>query len=380
MSGSTIGKLFRVTTWGESFGPAIGAVIDGCPAGLSVNEEMIQHLLDMRRPGGSFFSSQRKETDRVEILSGVFKGKTCGGPISLLIRSVDQRLADYSELSGIFRPGHADYTYFKKYGIRDVRGGGRSSGRETAARVAAGAVAELFLNEIGVELLSYTRSIGPVAIKEELFSQDEITKNPFYMPDEEAAKRAANYVKELKGRGDSCGGIIECKVANLPAGLGEPVFDKLDADLSKALMSVGAVKAVEIGDGMAATFHTGSQNNDEFAQRNGRILKLSNHAGGVLGGISDGSCLIARAAVKPTPSISLPQRTVKESGEETLVRIKGRHDTVLVPRAVPVIEAMTALTLADHLLENMTSRLDKIKSFYSDKNVEIKRNEDPPSG
>ena len=371
MSGSTFGKLFRVTTWGESHGAAIGAVIDGCPAGLPLNESDIQTFLDRRKPGQSKYTTKRNETDQAEILSGVFEGRTTGTPISIIVRNQDQRSRDYGNLAYTYRPGHADYTFTQKYGIRDYRGGGRSSGRETIGRVAAGAIASLLLKELGIELAAYARSIGPVSVPEDEYRFSEITENSLYMPNNQAAAKAAEYLDSLIAAQDSCGGTIECQVAGLPAGLGEPVFDKLDACLAKAVMSIGAVKAVEIGEGLHAASLTGSINNDAFASENGRIYKKTNHSGGVLGGMSDGSTLIVRTAVKPTPSISQAQQTVTEDGEETSISIHGRHDPIIVPRAVVVIESMTALTLADLLLENMGSRLDKVKAYYTEeKNVQ----------
>ncbi len=371
MSGSTFGRLFRVTTWGESHGAAIGAVIDGCPAGLPLSEADIQTFLDRRKPGQSKYTTKRNEADQVDILSGIFEGRTTGTPISLIVRNQDQRSRDYGNLAYTFRPGHADYTFTQKYGIRDYRGGGRSSGRETIGRVAAGAVASLLIKELGIGLISYAKSIGPVHIPEEDYHFTEITENSLYMPNNEAAAKAAEHLDTLIADQDSCGGTIECRVTGLPAGLGETVFDKLDACLAKAVMSVGAVKAVEIGDGLQAASLTGSVNNDAFASENGRIYKKTNHSGGVLGGMSDGSTLIVRAAVKPTPSISQTQQTVTEDGEETSISIHGRHDPIIVPRAVVVIESMTALTLADLLLENMGSRLDKVKAYYTEeKNVQ----------
>jgi chorismate synthase len=364
MSGSTFGKLFRVTTWGESHGAAIGAVIDGCPAGLSLCENDIQIFLDRRRPGQNKYTTKRNETDQVEILSGLFEGKTTGTPISLLVRNQDQRSHDYGNIAYTYRPGHADYTFTEKYGFRDYRGGGRSSGRETIGRVAGGAVASLLLHEMGINLISYAKSIGPVSVSPQDYTFSEITQNSLYMPSNEAAAKAAAYLDEIMKNMDSCGGTIECMVTGLPVGLGEPVFDKLDASLAKAVMSIGAVKAVELGDGIDSALSAGSQNNDEFGSADGVIYKRTNHSGGVLGGISDGSQLVLRASVKPTASISRIQHTVTTSGEETDISIHGRHDPIIVPRAVVVVESMTALALADLLLENMSSRLDKVKAYY----------------
>lgn len=367
MSGSSFGKIFRVTTWGESHGPAVGAVIDGCPAGIPLTENDVQAFLDRRRPGQSKYTTKRQETDSVEILSGVFEGKTTGTPISMIVRNQDQRSRDYGEIAFSYRPGHADYTFKEKYGFRDYRGGGRSSGRETIGRVAAGAVASLFLQELGITLRAYTKALGPYCVPEEEYHFSEIQENSFYMPNNAVAREAGEYVSSLMAECDSCGGIIECTADGLPAGLGEPVFDKLDALLAQAVMSIGAVKGVEIGDGFRASSSTGSKNNDPFYMQDGNVRKRTNHSGGTLGGMSDGSCLILRAAVKPTASIARPQHTVNESGEEIEMTVRGRHDPVIVPRAVVVVESMTAVTIADLLLQNMSARLDRIKDFYNNK-------------
>ena len=362
MAGNTFGKIFRITTWGESHGKALGVVVDGVPAGLPVSEADIQAFLDRRKPGGSRFSTPRKEADAVQILSGVFEGKTTGTPISLLIPNTSQRSADYSEIASYYRPGHADYTFDQKYGFRDYRGGGRSSGRETAGRVAAGAVASLFLDQLGIRVCAYTKSIGPVFC--ERFCEEEIRNNPLCMPDAQAACRAEAYLEECMERQDSSGGVVECFADGVPAGLGDPVFDKLDAALAGAVMSIGAVKAVEIGDGTSVSRARGSENNDPFRMRDGHVEKETNHAGGILGGISDGSRILLRAHIKPTPSVFSEQRTVNRDGEDITIRIKGRHDPVIVPRAVVVVEAMTTLVLADALLSNMGARLDGVREFY----------------
>lgn len=365
MSGSTYGKLFRVTTWGESHGPGIGAVIDGCPAGLPLGEDDIQKFLDRRKPGQSRYTTKRNESDTVEILSGVFEGKTTGTPISILVRNQDQRSRDYGNIAFLYRPGHADYPFDQKYGFRDYRGGGRSSGRETIGRVAAGAIASRLLEEMGIRVQAYTKSIGPFSVSEDQYNYSEITENSLYMPDNATAEKAGEYIASLMSEKDSCGGIIECIADGLPAGLGEPVFDKLDALLAQAVMSVGAVKGVEIGDGFAVSTSRGSQNNDPFYMDQGVVRKKTNHAGGSLGGMSDGSRLILRAAVKPTSSIARSQQTVNNSGEDAEITVLGRHDPVIVPRAVVVIESMTAITLADLLLRNMSSKLDYLKKIYS---------------
>ncbi len=362
MSQSSFGNKFKVTTWGESHGKALGAVIDGCPAGLPLCEEDIQKFLDRRKPGQSRYTTARKEGDLVEILSGVFEGKTTGTPISLMVRNTDQRSRDYGNIAYSYRPGHADYTFDQKYGFRDYRGGGRSSGRETIGRVAAGAIASKILEELGISICTYTRSIGPVEIAS--FNKEEIHQNAFYMPDAQAAVKAGEYLEECMKNQDSAGGVIECRITGTPAGLGEPVFDKLGALLAHALMSIGAVKAVEIGDGIAVTSSNGSTDNDGFTVKDGEIIKTSNHAGGIMGGISDGSEIILRAHIKPTPSISQPQQTVTKDKEPLSLEIHGRHDPVIVPRAVVVVESMAAITLADALFVNMSSQMDKVRDFY----------------
>ncbi|MEF2694921.1 MAG: chorismate synthase [Blautia wexlerae] len=362
MSQSSFGNKFKVTTWGESHGKALGAVIDGCPAGLPLCEEDIQKFLDRRKPGQSRYTTARKEGDLVEILSGVFEGKTTGTPISLMVRNTDQRSRDYGNIAYSYRPGHADYTFDQKYGFRDYRGGGRSSGRETIGRVGAGAIASKILGELGISICTYTKSIGPIEIAS--FNKEEIHQNAFYMPDAQAAVKAGKYLEECMKNQDSAGGVIECRITGTPAGLGEPVFDKLSALLAHALMSIGAVKAVEIGDGIAVTSSNGSTDNDGFTVKDGEIIKTSNHAGGIMGGISDGSEIILRAHIKPTPSISQPQQTVTKDKEPLSLEIHGRHDPVIVPRAVVVVESMAAITLADALFVNMSSQMDKVRDFY----------------
>lgn len=362
MSQSSFGNKFKVTTWGESHGKALGAVVDGCPAGLPLCEEDIQVFLDRRKPGQSRYTTARKEGDLVEILSGVFEGKTTGTPISLMVRNTDQRSRDYGNIAYSYRPGHADYTFDQKYGFRDYRGGGRSSGRETIGRVAAGAIASKILGELGISICTYTKSIGPVEITS--FDKEEINNNAFYMPDSQAAVKAGEYLEECMKNQDSAGGVIECRITGTPAGLGDPVFDKLSALLAHALMSIGAVKAVEIGDGIGVTSLNGSTDNDGFTIKNGQITKTSNHAGGIMGGISDGSEIILRAHIKPTPSISQPQQTVTKDKEPLSLEIHGRHDPVIVPRAVVVVESMAAITLTDALFANMSARMDNIRSFY----------------
>ena len=346
MAGSSFGNQFRITTWGESHGKGLGVVIDGCPAGLSLSEEDIQKYLDRRKPGVSQYVTKRKESDTAKIMSGVFEGRTTGTPISIMVLNEDQRSADYSDIEMFYRPGHADYTFDSKYGFRDYRGGGRSSGRETIARVAAGAVAAKILKELGIEITAYTQCIGGIGIDYSRFDIEERDRNPFSVPDKEAAVSIENKAKETIENFDSLGGIIECVVKGMPAGIGEPVFDKLDAQLSKAVMSIGATKGIEIGDGFMVAETTGSENNDEFYNDNGHIAKRTNHSGGVLGGMSDGSDIIFRTAIKPTPSISSLQSTVSRNGDEMQVCIKGRHDPVIVPRAVVVVETMAAFAAA----------------------------------
>lgn len=365
MSGSTYGTLFRISTWGESHGRGLGVVIDGCPAGLPLSTDDIQRFLDRRRPGQSRYATRRSEADQAEILSGVFEGYTTGTPISVLVQNQDQRSRDYGNIKECYRPGHADYTFDTKYGFRDYRGGGRSSGRETIGRTAGGAVACKFLESLGIQFHTYTRSIGDIYIPESDICFDHILQNPLYMPNNHYAQKAMDFLEDCIKNKDSAGGILECVIDGIPAGIGEPVFEKLDASLAKAFMSIGAVKGVEIGDGFAAASSTGSQNNDSFISREGQIQKGSNHAGGILGGISDGSRITIRAAVKPTPSIAQEQHTITKSLENTSLVIAGRHDPVIVPRAVVVAEAMAALTIADLLLINMSSRLDRIIDFYN---------------
>lgn len=365
MYGSTYGTLFKITTWGESHGKGIGVIVDGCPAGLKLTEEDIQKFLNRRKPGQSKFTTPRKEADSIEILSGTFNEKTTGTPISLMVYNQDQRSHDYSEIANYYRPGHADLNYDTKFGFRDYRGGGRSSARETIGRVAAGAIAIKILNELGISLCTYTASIGPISIDKDNFKIDSIMENPLYMPDTIAAQKAEKYLETCMEKHNSTGGIIECIIKNTPVGIGEPVFEKLNANLGKAILSIGAVKGFEIGDGFHVAKVTGVENNDSYTfDEKGDIEKTSNHSGGILGGISDGSDIVLRAAFKPTPSIGSTQKTVNKIGEEIEINIKGRHDPVIVPRAVVVVESMVAITLLDMLLGSMTSRLDNIKKFF----------------
>lgn len=365
MAGSTYGTIFKITTWGESHGKALGVVVDGCPAGLPLSEADIQVYLDRRKPGQSRIATPRKEDDSVEILSGVFEGLTTGTPISLIVYNTSQRSADYSEIASYYRPGHADYTFDAKYGFRDYRGGGRSSGRETIGRVAAGAIAAKLLREMGISITAYTRSIGPIEADISKFDRDVILSTPTAMPDRHASALAEAYLQETMSQSDSSGGVMECLIEGVPAGIGDPVFEKLDANLGKALLSIGAVKAVEIGDGIKVSKAIGSENNDAFCMDGDRIIKKTNHAGGILGGISDGSPILLRAHVKPTPSIFRPQDTVNKNGEEISIQIKGRHDPVILPRAVVVMESMVAITLLDALLVNMSAKAENVISFYS---------------
>lgn len=356
MSYNTIGQLFRVTTWGESHGPAIGCVVDGCPPGIPLTPEDIQGYLDRRRPGQSRYTTQRREPDQVEILSGVFpdddgRQVTTGTPISLVIRNVDQRSKDYGNIKDKFRPGHADYTYFEKYGIRDPRGGGRSSARETAMRVAAGAVARKVLSEVVIR--GALIRIGPHEIDRANWSWDEVDSNPFFSPDHGSVQTWAAYLDQVRKSGSSAGAVVEVVAEGVPAGLGAPIYGKLDQDLASALMSINAVKAVEIGAGMAAAELSGEENSDEMRiGSDGRPVFLTNNAGGILGGISTGQPVVCRFAVKPTSSILSPRKTVDRFGNETEIVTKGRHDPCVGIRAVPVGEAMVALVLADHALRH----------------------------
>ena len=364
LAGSTYGTIFKITTWGESHGKGIGVVIDGCPSGIPLCEDDIQKYLNRRKPGQSKFSTPRKEDDKVEILSGVFEGKTTGTPISLVVMNTSQRSGDYSEIASYYRPGHADYTFDMKYGFRDYRGGGRSSGRETIGRVAAGAVAAKVLEILGVEIHAYTRAIGDFVVTDEDFNMDDVFSNPLYMPSGKVADDAATYLEKVREESDSLGGIAECIATGVPAGIGEPVFEKLDANLSKALVSIGSVKAFEIGDGIKVAKMLGSENNDSFTTEDGKITKSTNHAGGTLGGISDGSDIVLRAYIKPTPSIFKTQHTINKNNENIDINIKGRHDPIIVPRAVVVVEAMTAITILDMMLLNMSSNIENIKKIY----------------
>jgi chorismate synthase len=353
MSLNTFGHLFRVTTWGESHGPALGATVDGCPPGVPLEASMIQHWLDLRKPGQNKYTTQRREADEVEILSGVYEGHTTGTPIQLMIRNTDQRSKDYGDIAEKFRPGHADITYWQKYGIRDPRGGGRSSARETAARVAAGGVAREAVRALvpGLQIKGYMVQMGPHQIDRDRFDWDQIDANPFWTPDAVAAADWAGYLDGLRKSGSSVGAVIEVVAKGAPAGLGAPIYAKLDTDIAAAMMSINAVKGVEIGEGMAAATLTGEANADEiFMGNDGKPRFSSNHAGGILGGISTGQDIVTRFAVKPTSSILTPRKTITKSGAETEIVTKGRHDPCVGIRAVPVGEAMMACVILDHLL------------------------------
>jgi chorismate synthase len=351
MAGNTIGSVFRVTTWGESHGSALGAVVDGCPAGISLSESGIQQALDRRKPSTTVSSTTRKESDKVEILSGIFEGKTTGTPVSLIIRNVDAKSSSYDELKDVFRPGQGDFTYLQKYGVRDWRGGGRASGRETAARVAAGAIAAKVIARLGMDVIAYTQAIGAVAIdRKKMPSGRTLRKcvyaNSLFCPDPQAASAMEKKIAAVRKKGDSLGGVVEIIVRGCPVGLGEPVFDKMDADLAKALMSIGSVKAVEVGDGFTLAGIQGSQANDQMDKKGFK----TNHAGGILAGITSGEQIVLRAYCKPIPSIAKPQQTIDLNGKERVIEIQGRHDICVLPRIVPVCEAMVNIVLADHLL------------------------------
>lgn len=360
MAGSRFGSHLRITTFGESHGPAVGAVIDGVRPGLPFDAAYLQRRLDRRRPGRSAVASARREADRVEVLSGVFRGRTTGAPICLMIRNTDQRPGAYARIKDVFRPGHAGYTYLAKYGVSDYRGGGRASGRETAARVAAGAFAQSLLERRGITVRAYTREAGRIRARR--FDESAIDRNPLRCPDPAAAERMERRILRVQKAGDSVGGIVEIIARNVPAGLGEPVFDKLEADLAKALMSIGGVRGFEVGNGFAAARLLGSENNDAivFDRRKRRIGTRTNRAGGIAGGISNGEEIVMRIAVKPPSSIAVKQETVTRRGERRMIRVVGRHDPCLCPRIVPVAEAMVSLTLLDHLV-----RLRRLRSRSS---------------
>lgn len=357
MSGNTFGHIFRITTWGESHGPATGVVIDGCPAGLALTENDIQKEVNRRKPAeGSKISTTRREEDKVEILSGIFEGKTTGTPISLIVFNKDTRSQDYSKIKELYRPGHADLTYDLKYGFRDYRGGGRSSGRETLARVMAGAIAQKLLKQVNkTEIIGHTIQVGNIIAKE--FDKSFIEKNELHCADRKITSKMSKLIEKLRFKeGDSIGAIIEIIIKNPPKGLGEPVFDKLDAKLAQAMMSIGSIKGVEIGSGFKAAALKGSENNDQI-QKNGKVKFLSNHSGGILGGISSGEDIVIRLAIKPVPSISKKLQTISKSGKNTFIQTLGRHDCCLAPRIIPVAQAMAGLVLADMWLMQRTARV-----------------------
>jgi chorismate synthase len=354
MAGNSIGRIFRVTTWGESHGPAIGAVVDGCPPGIDIDEKDIQKELDRRRPGKGRSASPRKEADRVEILSGIFEGRTTGTPISLMIRNVDAETSAYDELRDVFRPGHGDFTYWKKYGVRDHRGGGRASGRETAARVAAGAVAKKVLAREGITVTAFTVELGGVGARK--ISPETAFRNRLCCPDPQAAARMEKKLEESRKRGDTLGGIVEIRVTGCPPGLGEPVFEKMDADLAAALMGIGTVKGVEIGAGFAAARMKGSECNDPLTPQG----FATNNAGGILAGITTGEDIVIRAACKPIPSIGMAQETTDILGKPVRLSIRGRHDVSVIPRILPVCEAMVSIVLADHLMRQKSIDVAKM--------------------
>tara|TARA_E500000331_G_scaffold331323_1_gene353563 strand:- start:581 stop:1660 length:1080 start_codon:yes stop_codon:yes gene_type:complete len=354
MSFNTFGKIFRFTTWGESHGPAIGCVIDGCPPNIPISEKEIQKDMDKRRPGQSKFTTQRKESDKAIILSGTFQGKTTGTPISIIIHNEDKRSRDYETIKNKFRPGHADFTYFKKYGIRDFRGGGRQSARETACRVAAGAVAKIVLRKIvgsKFNIIGAVTQLGLMSCNKDNWKNSEIRKNPFFCPDKKSVKSWEKYLLAVRKSGSSCGAIIELRASGIPIGLGAPVYSKLDSDISAALMSINAVKGVNIGAGMSSAFLSGEEN-DEIRNKSGKVKFKSNNAGGILGGISSGQNIVASFAVKPTSSILTNRDTIDKSGKNTKISVKGRHDPCVGIRAVPIGEAMLSCVLLDHYLLN----------------------------
>ena len=355
MSGSSFGKLFKITTWGESHGRGLGVVIEGCPAGLPIKESDIQLELNRRRTGQSKVTTTRKEGDQIQIMSGVFKGKTTGTPISLLVENEDADSSKYDLIKDLYRPGHADYTYDMKYGFRDYRGGGRSSARETVGRVAAGAIAKKLLARERIKIIGFTRQVGKHIAKN--IDYKEIENNIVRCPDNKIAEKMINSIMRARKKGDSLGGVVEVIAQGVPAGLGEPVFDRLDADLAKAVMSMPAVKGVEIGVGFQSAIMTGSECNDVFAMKNKKVITATNNAGGILGGISNGMDIIIRLVVKPTSSINKAQDTVTQQGKKAEIRVEGRHDPCVATRAVPIAEAMVAITLIDHLYRNKSARL-----------------------
>jgi chorismate synthase len=359
MSGSTFGTVFKVTVFGESHGEMIGMVIDGCPAGLNVDLDQVQAEMDRRKPGQSKITTQRKEADLVKFVSGIFEGKTTGTPIAGLIENADQRSKDYSHLENNFRPGHADYTYHQKYGHRDHRGGGRSSARETAARVMAGSIAKQLLKTYGIEIHAYVSQVGSIKLDQPKIDLAKVESNIVRCPHEETAQKMIALIEEVKSQGDTIGGVVSCVIKNCPVGLGEPVFDKLHADLGKAMLSINAVKGFEYGSGFKGVESRGSEHNDIFeTDKNGKVITKTNHSGGVQGGISNGMDIEFRVAFKPVATIMKPQDSVNKLGQDVTVEGKGRHDPCVVPRAVPIVEAMAAITLVDHFLRHKNSQMD----------------------
>ncbi len=359
MSGSTFGKIFKITTWGESHGDSVGVVIDGCPAGLELNAQDIQKELNKRKPNNSKYSTKRNEQDKPIILSGIFDGTTIGTPICVMVKNNNAISKDYSNIKDVYRPSHADFTYDKKYEVRDYRGGGRASGRETIGRVIAGAVAKKILSHMNIDFITYTKSIGNIDVGENI-DFTEISKNSLKMPNLEKATLAEKNIQKAMSNGDSLGGTIRCIVKGAKAGIGEPVFDKLDANIAKAVMSIPSVKAVEIGNGKQSSLLRGSENNDGYYYENETIKKYSNNGGGIYGGISDGSDIVVTATIKPTPSISKTQNTINKQNENVEIQIKGRHDSTIVPRAIIVVESMIAITLVDLIMEGMGSRIEEL--------------------
>jgi len=359
MPGSSIGHIFRLTTFGESHGPAIGGIIDGCPAGLQIDFSFIQNELNRRRPGQSDLTSERKEEDKVEFLSGIFDNKSTGTPIAFIIQNKDQQSADYEHLKDTFRPSHADYTYDQKYGNRDFRGGGRASARETASRVVGGAIAKLILLQNGINITGFVSQIGEIATDFSFneFDAKKIESSPVRCPDPVKSKKMVELINQLKKEGDTIGGVITCFIDDVPAGLGEPVFDKLHADLAKAMMSINAVKGFEYGSGFSSTMMRGSEHNDKFKSSKKSITTETNYSGGVQGGISNGENIYFRVAFKPIATIMMDQKTVNKNGEEITLKGKGRHDVCVVPRAVPIVESMAAIVLADHYLRNKIAKI-----------------------
>lgn len=360
MAGNSFGVIFRITTFGESHGGCVGCVVDGCPPGIEISETEIQKELDRRKPGQSKITTPRKEEDEIKIMSGVFEGKTTGTPILMLAYNKDIRPEDYQEMKNLFRPGHADYTYFKKYGIRDWHGSGRASARETLARVAAGAIAKKYLKEkLGVEFISYVEQVGDIKTNIDFnnVTTDQIESNIVRCPDPEVAQKMIGLIEKVKAEGDSIGGVIRGVIKNVPVGLGEPVFDKLNADLGKGMLSINAVKGFEIGSGFEGTKMRGSQHNDPYFSKDGKIKIKNNNAGGVLGGISSGETIYFRVAFKPVSTISKKQQTVDSAGNEAELEAAGRHDPCVLPRAVPIVEAMSALVIMDHYLRHKAQNL-----------------------